>query len=246
MKEKRYFYDGMLAINKTIKLVDEEFHHLVNVMRTRAGEVVCLFNGDGNFYFGKVSRIEKKFAEILIEKKEISTNEPTINLTVYQALAKGDKLSLIMQKITEIGANNLCLFESKFTDVKTPNENNKFDRLKNITISAAKQCGRATLVNIDGIFKIENIAKQIKNFDKFFIAYENSDNRTLINELLDLTNNDKNIAIMIGAEGGFSEDEIKLLEKSGAIIVSLGKRILRTETASIACTALITQILENK
>lgn len=246
MKEKRYFYDGELNINKIIKLEGDEFHHLTNVMRTRVGEDICLFNGNGKFYFGVVLNIQKKFAEIEIKSIQNSLNEPTINLTVYQALAKGDKLSLIMQKITEIGANNLCLFEGKFTDVKTPNENNKFDRLKNITISAAKQCGRATLVNIDGIFKIENIAKQIKNFDKFFIAYENSNNRTLVNELFNLNSNDKNIAIMIGAEGGFSEDEIKLLKDSGAIIVSLGKRILRTETASIACTALISQILENK
>lgn len=246
MKEKRYFYDGELNINKIIKLEGDEFHHLTNVMRTRVGEDICLFNGNGNFYFGVVLNIQKKFAEIEIKSIQNSLNEPTINLTVYQALAKGDKLSLIMQKITEIGATNLCLFESKFTDVKASNENNKFDRLKNITISAAKQCGRATLVKTNGIFNINQIAKEIINFDKFFIAYENSENRTLVNELFNLNSNDKNIAIMIGAEGGFADDEIKLLEKSGAIIISLGKRILRTETASIACTALITQILENK
>ena len=246
MKEKRYYYDGELAENKTIKLEGEEFHHMANVMRTKVGESVCIFNGDGNFYFGKLTKLEKRFAEVLIERKEISENEPTINLTIYQALAKGDKLSLIMQKITEIGASDLCLFVSEFTDVKPNNENNKFERLKNIGISASKQCGRATLVNIDGIFKINEVAGQIKNFDKFYLAYENSDNLTLVSELEKLDSRAKNIAIMIGAEGGFAENEINLLKSSGAIIVSLGKRILRTETASILCASLASQILENK
>ncbi len=242
MKEKRYYYDGALNEHQKIVLEGEEFHHLANVMRARVGEKICLFNGDGNFYFAEVKSISKKYADILVERKQESQNEPTINLAVYQALAKGDKLSLIMQKITELGASRLCLFESSFCDVKA--HSNKQERMDSISISAAKQCGRTTIVESSGVYTIKEVAQQIKDYDAFFVAYENEDGHTLVDSLLKNKPNLKKVAIMIGAEGGFSEKEIALLKENGADIVSLGKRILRTETASIACTALIMQILE--
>lgn len=243
MKEKRYYFNGDLCENSYIVIDGEEFHHLTNVMRTRVGDRICLFNGNGNFYFAEVKTINKKNAEIYIDKKEESTNEPTIHLSVFQALAKGDKLSLIMQKITEIGASELCLFESDYCDVKA--HSNKQERMDNISVSAAKQCGRATIVESKGIYKIKDIAEMIKDYDAFFVAYENEDGHTLTDSLLKNKNKLKKVAIMIGAEGGFSEKEIQLLKDSGADIVSLGKRILRTETASIVCAGLISQILEN-
>ncbi len=242
MKEKRYFYPNQLQNNLLITLEGEEFHHLSNVMRSRAGDRVCLFNGNGNFYFGEIKSIEKKSAKILIDKTEESQNEPKINLTVFQALAKGDKLSLITQKITEIGASNLCLFESKYTDVKS--NTSKSERLETIAISAAKQCGRATITKIEKPISIEEISKRINSFDKFYVAYENEDGKTLV-QSLESNKNITNIAVMIGAEGGFSEKEISALKANGAEIVSLGKRILRTETAAILTTSLIMQILEN-
>ncbi len=243
MKEKRYYYNGYLVENTNILLEGEEFHHLTNVMRARTGDKICLFNGDGNFYFAEINSINKKSAEIYINRKESSQNEPIIHLSVFQALAKGDKLSLIMQKITELGASELCLFESDYCDVKA--HSNKQERMDSISISASKQCGRATIVESKGIYKVKEIAELIKDYDAFFVAYENEDGHTLVDSLLANKNNLKNVAIMIGAEGGFSESEIQLLKNSGADIVSLGKRILRTETASIVCAGTIMQILEN-
>ena len=243
MKEKRFYFDGKISARKTIILEGEEFHHLANVMRAKTGDKVCLFNGDGNFYHGKITQIYKKNAEIYIENIEISVNEPKIQLSIYQALAKGDKLSLVMQKITEIGASELVLFESEYCDVKSNTQ--KQERMDGISISAAKQCGRATIVQTRGILKIADIANEIKNFDAFYIAYEAEDGKTLANEIIKNKNNLNNIAIMIGAEGGFSNKEIELLKNNGAIIVSLGKRILRTETAAIVCAGLASQILES-
>lgn len=241
MKEKRYYFDGTISENSSIWLQGDEFHHLTNVMRTRVGERVCIFNGDSNFYFGEVITINKKDAEIHIDTKVASENEPQINLTVFQALAKGDKLSLITQKITELGATNLCLFESDFCDVKA--NTHKPDRLETISISAAKQCGRASVLNIHGVLKIKEVANLINDFDAFYVAYENEDGHTLVSSISNLKNPSK-VAVMIGAEGGFSTKEIEILKESGADIVSLGRRILRTETASIACASVIMQLLD--
>ncbi len=241
MKEKRFYFEGELSANMVIEMVGEEFHHLANVMRAKTGDKVCLFNGNGNFYLGKITEITKKYANIDVLEEKVSESEPKIKLTVFQALAKGDKLSLIMQKITELGASKLALFESKFCDVKA--NTGRQEKLSLVSAQAAKQCGRASLVETEGVLKLSQIAEKIKEYDDFFVAYENSDGHTLVDSVLSLKNA-KNIAVMIGAEGGFSEDEIELLKANGADVVSLGKRILRTETAAIACTALIMQLLE--
>lgn len=242
MKEKRFYFNGELNENSKVSLDGEEFHHLANVMRAKAGDKVCLFNGDGVFYFGKITQINKKNAEILINFAQNSENEPKVNLTIFQALAKGDKLSLIMQKITEIGATELAIFDSEFCDVKS--NTTRVDRLETIAISASKQCGRATITKQSGVYKFNEVVEMIKNFDAFYVAYENEDGLTLANDLINNKNNLKNVAVMIGAEGGFSEKEIDLLNNNGAKIVSLGNRILRTETASIVCAGLVMQILE--
>ena len=242
MKEKRFYINEALFENQKVLIVDEEFHHLVNVMRARVNDKVCLFNGNGNFYFGEITQINKKNAEILITHSQKSENEPKVNLTVYQALAKGDKLSLVMQKITEIGATELAIFDSDFCDVKA--NTTRVDRLETIAISASKQCGRATFTKQTGVYKLKEVADKISDYDAFYVAYENEDGLTLSQDLIENKCRLKNIAVMIGAEGGFSESEIKLLKESGAKIVSLGNRILRTETASIVCAGLVMQILE--
>ena len=164
-------------------------------------------------------------------------------MTVFQALAKGDKLSLITQTITELGASKLVLFDSKFCDVKA--NITRADKLDLVTISACKQCGRSTPLEIEGILSIKQVSEKIKNYDKFFVFYEAEDGNTLKAELTKLAKQPpKKVAVMIGAEGGFEKSEIESLKNAGATIVSLGNRILRTETAAIAGAAVIMQMIE--
>ena len=243
MRLKRYYTSENLKVGNITEIEGDEFHHMVNVMRFRTNDEVVLFNGDGNLYQSKIVELNKKNAKLLIETKEKSKNEPAVKLTIFQALAKGEKLSLIMQKITEIGASELVLFESKFCDVKS--NTSKAERLENITISAAKQCERATLVKYDSLISLKQAISSIKSFDKFYVTYENEDHKELASELIKNKEKIKNIAIMIGPEGGFATEEIESLKENGAEIVSLGKRILRTETAAILSASLVMQILEN-
>ena len=243
MKEKRYYTQQDLFENSTIIIDGEEFHHMTNVMRSRVGDKICMFNGDGCFYFAEITNLTKKQAEIKINRKEVSANEPKGKLAVFQALAKGDKMSLVMQKITEIGANELAIFDSDYCDVKS--NTTRVDRLESIAISAAKQCGRATFTKQTGVFKLNEIAENIKDYDAFYVAYENEDGLTLSQDLIKNKDKLQNVAVMIGAEGGFSEKEINLLKESGAKIVSLGNRILRTETVALAMTSIINYEFDN-
>ena len=243
MKLKRYFIDKSLAGAENVVLDGDEFHHMVNVMRTRVGDEVELFCGDGNNYIAQVIDIQKKQALLSIQGASSNLCEPTLKLDVYQALAKGDKLSLITQKITELGASGLYVFDSKFCDVKS--NTGKLDRLGLVSSSASKQCGRSSVLSVQGVVTIKQVCASIKNYDKFYVFYEAEEKDNFKNHLLNLIDtNIKRVAIMIGAEGGFSPQEIQDLTNAGAIIVGLGKRILRTETAAIAGTALVMQMLE--
>ena len=243
MKLKRYYYNGNLSKGQTVVLDGEEFHHMANVMRTRVGEQIELFCGDGYNYIGRVEELSKKFAKIFIEDKKENLCNPNVQIDVFQALAKGEKLSLITQKITELGAHKLVIFESKFCDVK--GNTGKLDKLSSVTISACKQCGRSVPVEIDGVASLESVQKMIKDYDKFLLFYEAEDGNTLKAEIQKLfKQNPQKIAIMVGPEGGFEKGEIDKLKNAGATIVGLGSRILRTETAAIAGVAVLSQLLD--
>jgi len=237
MKLKRYYIKSELFENSNVLLDGEEYHHLKNVMRARVGDQLVLFNGNGYDAIGTIKSLDKNSGIINIEKIEKNKSEPFVNFTLFQGVCKGDKLSLITQKITEIGATNLSVFYSDYTDIK--DKTSKLDKLERVSISASKQCGRSSIVNIDGVFDFEQMIEKAEKFDKVFIAYENANGKTLFTALKENANY-KNIGLIIGAEGGFSEKEIeKLNKKNNFEIVSLGNRILRTETASIAGTATI-------
>lgn len=236
MKLKRYYTNSSLIKNQTITLDGEEYHHLKNVMRTNVGDHVLLFNGTTTEAEGEVESLSKANGEILVLNTKENQNEPTVNVTLYQAVCKGEKLSLIAQKITELGATSMTVFYSDFTDIK--DKTSKLDKLEKVSISACKQCGRSTVLKIDGVLSFSQIVEKLKSHEKVFVAYENANQVSLFNSLS--KNSDyKDIAIVVGAEGGFSEKEINTLENINAEIVTLGKRILRTETASIVSVAQI-------
>jgi len=236
MKTKRYYTKNNLINNTIVNLEGEEHHHLKNVMRSRVGDEVVLFNGSNLDAFGTIKSIDKNSTQIFINNVIENKNEPTINFTLYQAVCKGDKLSLITQKITELGANNLYVFYSQFTDIK--DRTSKLDKLERVSISASKQCGRSSILKTTGVFSFNEMIEHAKNNDKVFVAYENENKLTLFSSLKKNAKF-KNIGLIIGAEGGFSTEEIETLKNNNFEIVSLGKRILRTETAGIVGSSTI-------
>ena len=236
MKLKRYYIDAQLIENSTVVLDGEEYHHLKNVMRSRVGDKIALFNGTNITAEGEILTLEKNHSMIKILKIEENESEPKINLTLFQAVCKGDKLSLITQKITELGVSNLCVFYSQFTDIK--DKTSKLDKLERVSISASKQCGRSSIIKPKSVMSFNDMLSDAKKLDKVYVAYENAENNSLF-ESLQKNANYKNVGLIIGAEGGFSTEEIELLKNNNIEIVTLGTRILRTETAAIVGSGLI-------
>lgn len=210
---------------------NEELAHF-NVLRCKLGEHVICLGDDGYDYVCEVMEITKKFATAKIVKKKENTKNPKVNITVFQGLVKGEKLDLIVQKLTELGVSGLYLFESEFAVAKA--NDNKLDRLNKISKEACKQCGRSVPLNINKTIKFAEMLELLKGFELVLFANEKNTDRVIEN-----IKNKQNIAIVIGSEGGFSDSEINNIYSVGAFNFGLGARILRAETACIASASIV-------
>ena len=178
--------------------------------------------------------------------------ESKIEITIFQGLPKFDKMELIIQKSVELGVYKIIPVSMKRCVVKLQEKDKekKQKRWNSISEVAAKQCGRNKIPLIDKVTKISEISNKIKEYDIFLIAYENEQDTSLrqILEKLKIENKDENlkVGILIGPEGGIANEEIESLKDFGAITISLGKRILRTETVALNVLSIIMYELENQ
>jgi len=240
---KKFFVEKENINSKTIQIVGDEFFHLSKVLRTNVGEKIVCMCGDDYMYNCTILQINKNDAVAKIESKEVCLANPKFNITVFQGLPKGEKLELIIQKISELGANKIIPFESEFTIAK--NNTIKMERLNKIAKEASKQCGRSRPLEIGETINLINIKKYLINYDLIIFLYENNNILNNINKIYNKIINSKNIAIIIGSEGGFSERENEYISSLGLEKISLGKRILRTETATIALVGYLSFLTNN-
>ena len=222
--------------NDRFEFEDEELNHF-NVLRCRIGEQILCLGDDGYDYLCEVDQIGKKKATAVIVSKTINTKNPRKNITVFQALVKGEKADLITQKLTELGVSKLVMFESKFAIAKA--NNNKISRLNKISEEACKQCGRSVPLEISDNISFEEMINQLKCYDVVLFANEKSTDRIEAN-----LKQSQNLAIIVGSEGGFDDDEIQKIVSTGAKEFGLGSRILRAETACIAMSAIVGYIMD--
>ena len=167
-----------------------------------------------------------------------------IKIYLFQGLPKSQKMDLIVQKGTELGITEFIPTITHRVDVKLKGEFKKLDRLNRIALEAAKQSKRSIVPRVIEPLEFEDVLGKINDLDLFIVPYENAENfgvKTLINKIRseEKASDIKSVGIFVGPEGGIEEEEIEKLKEKGAHIVTLGKRILRTETAGFVATALI-------
>ena len=236
---KRFYLNNDQFKTRTID--GDEFNHIKNVMRMNKGDEFIAFIGDEKDYSCVIEDIKKDHIFFSIISDSVNIANPRISISLFQALAKGEKMELVAQKTTEIGISHFYPLYTKNCDVK-PNTT-KTNRLEKIIISACKQCGRSHLPTIHPIITTNDAIKELRNFDLVLFANETESN-TRIYDVLANNQSAKNIALIIGPEGGFTPDEINLFSTISTS-VSFGKRILRTETASIYLTSIINDFYRN-
>ena len=247
----RFFVRNEQVKEKTIEILGEDIKHIKNVLRKQIGDKLEICNQDTKkSYTCEIEKLEdKSILTKIIEELKKDYNK--ISVDIYKGLPKADKMELIIQKSVELGVNAIIPVAMKRCVVKidTKDETKKITRWQKIAESAAKQSGRNTIPEIKNIINIEKVNQLIKEYDSVIVAYENEKENTIKPELLKLkekvkTNNKIKIAIVIGPEGGLEEKDVELLKQNGAKIVTLGNRILRTETVALNVLSIIMYELE--
>jgi len=222
--------------NGTATVRGEDVKHIAKVLRLRAGDCVQLCDGKGNECDAVIASVFPDAVTFDTQPWHGSIAEPETKLTLFQCLPKAGKMETIIQKCVELGASAFVPVQSeRCVVVLKPPYAGRIERWQRVSEEAAKQSRRGVIPTVYEPVALDKLS--FADFDAVFAAYENE--RTVSLKAALRTHPCKRIAIVVGPEGGFSDAEIETLMKKGAISVSLGPRILRTETAGMAMTAQI-------
>lgn len=233
-----------------IKIKGTDVNHLKNVLRIKIEDKieVCNLENQQNYYC-QVKEIEKECITAKILEKIMQTTESNVKVSVFQGLPKAEKMELIIQKAVELGVYDITPVEMKrcIVKLKEKDADKKIQRWQKISEVAAKQCGRNIIPEIHSVISSKDIGDKISGYDVVLVAYEEEKVITLKEELLKLKQNEKDeikIAIVIGPEGGLENKDVEYWKEKGAKVITLGKRILRTETVALQMLSIIMYELE--
>ncbi len=233
-----FFVNNNQIDGNTVVIYGQDAKHIGTVLRMKKDERIYVSNKDtGIKYLSKIEEINKEEIVCTI-LNEVCSTESNIKITLFQGLPKADKMEYIIQKSVELGIYKIVPVEMKNCIFKLKDENKKLQRWQIISETAAKQSKRNLIPKIEKLYTVDSLLEEINKYDLVIIAYENEENISL-KHLLKENSEVKNIAIVIGPEGGIDKEEVDKLIYAGAKVASLGKRILRTETASVAMLSMI-------
>ncbi|MBP3617337.1 MAG: 16S rRNA (uracil(1498)-N(3))-methyltransferase [Lachnospiraceae bacterium] len=242
----RFYIEPSQKQGDSIEIIGEDVNHIKNVLRMKNGEKFILCDGAGTDYLCELSGSrERNLVANILEEKQSDTELP-VRLVLYQGLPKKDKMELIIQKAVELGAAEIVPVVTKRTIVKTEGgkEEKKLTRWQAIAESAAKQSGRGVIPTVSKIHTWKEALASMENLDYNVILYENAEGMKPTVECLKAAGQKGSIGVFVGPEGGFTEDEVAQCQEHGAECLSLGKRILRTETAGLAMLSMLMLAIE--
>ncbi|MFR6017856.1 MAG: 16S rRNA (uracil(1498)-N(3))-methyltransferase [Paraclostridium sordellii] len=225
--------------NNTCIIKGEDVKHISKVLRCRVGEELEICDNDNNEYICEITSIDKSEVQLNIIDKVDIKRESDLKIKVYQGLPKGPKMEMILQKLTEVGVDEIILVQTKRTVVKVEDkkEDKKIERWERIIYEAAKQSKRGKIPKLRGILSFKEALSDMGKNDLNIAPYENERTKSIKQAIKGQDIN--NIGIFVGPEGGFEDTEIKDIEDIGGQSVSLGPRILRTETASLVASSIV-------
>lgn len=245
---KFFVKDEQINDNK-INIEGNDVNHIKNVLRFEVGQKICICNNStSKSYICKILNFDNNGVECQILEELLETTETNTYIHIYQGLPKSDKFEWIIEKCTEIGVKEITPVIMKRTIVKLDDKDKlkKLDRWQKISEVAAKQSKRDTILKINNVINFENIFEKVKDYDILLIAYEEEKDNTL-KSILNTFKGKENIkvAVIIGPEGGIDKNEINLSKQNNFIPITLGRRILRTETAPLVVSSNIIYELED-
>lgn len=236
MRTPRFYVQQPLVVGQEFVLPDTTFRHAIQVLRLGMGEPLTLFNGEGGEYLAQISNVSKRSASVHINHFSAIDTESPVHLTLVQAIIKPDKMDFALQKAVELGVNTIQPLITQRSVVRIGKEqvDKKLQHWEGIVQAACEQSGRTRMPNVQAPLTLERWLETPFMGTRLILA---PGDFPRINALpLDLP---MPVALLIGPEGGFTDEEVDMCVQAGVMPVSLGSRILRAETASIAALALL-------
>lgn len=229
----------------TVRITGTDVNHIGHVLRMRAGEEILVSDEAGRDYRCALERIGRDEVLAQVLEKSEENHELPAQIVLYQGLPKADKMELIIQKATELGAAEIVPVAMKYSVVKldAKKEAAKLERWQAIAQSAAKQSKRSVVPKVDALESFVGMLRRAAELDLFLVPYESAEGMGKTRQILQNVRPGQRIGILIGPEGGFAPEEAAAAARAGGELITLGRRILRTETAGMALlSALMLQL----
>ena len=242
----RFFVEPEQIGEEAISITGKDVKHIKNVLRMKIGETVLVSDGSDREYICAIRQLNED--EVIVDIEDINgqTRELPIKVTLFQALPKGDKMELIIQKMIELGAYQIVPMSTKRCVVKLDAKKAvaKTKRWNAIAESAAKQSKRGIIPQVSEPVTYKQALTMAKDMDMLLIPYEEAENMEQTRQIISKIKPGMSVGIFIGSEGGFAKEEIEMAQQSGAKEITLGKRILRTETAGMMLMSVLMYFME--
>lgn len=237
----RFFVNPSQVGEDSIIIQGNDVNHIRNVLRMRPGDELSLSDGQGTDYFCRIQSMERDEICLSIENSWKSYVELPVRLYLFQGLPKGEKMELIIQKAVELGAYEIIPVRTNRAIVKldAKKEAKKIARWQQIAESGAKQSGRGMIPAVKPVMSLAEALAYAKSLDGILIPYEKAEGIKKTREIIAGLKGKKSVGIFIGPEGGFDEAEVEAAMAAGAMPVTLGRRILRTETAGLTMLSIL-------
>jgi len=234
-----FFVDASARVGGSFRIVGKDHNHICNVLRMQPGDTF-LVSCAGASCLCRLAHVETDAVIAEILEDNYQNTELPVHFYLFQGLPKGDKLELIIQKCVELGAAGIIPVEMSRSVVRLDEKKKKAkrERWQAIAESAAKQSKRSRIPEVFDVIPYRQAMQKAAEMDLFLVPYENERGMAATKEALARIRPGMSVGILIGPEGGFDEQEIALAREAGAVVISLGARILRAETAAIAAMSL--------
>lgn len=242
----RFFVDREQIGEEFISILGKDVNHIKNVLRMKVGETVLVSDGSDKEYICSISQLGEEDVVVKIEDINGQARELPIQVTLFQALPKGDKMETVIQKMIELGAYQIVPVSTKRCVVKLDAKKAvaKTKRWNAIAESAAKQSKRGIIPQVHEPVTYGQALEMAERMDMILIPYEEAENMEHTRQVISEIKQGMNIGIFVGSEGGFTREEVEQAKKMGAKEITLGKRILRTETAGMMLMSVLMYLME--
>lgn len=243
----RFYVEQDLIRDNYISIIGSDVNHIKNVLRLRQGDEIVICNGQGKDYYCIINEVSDNEVVAAIDAVKDTAAELKSRIALFQGLPKKDKFELIIQKAVELGAAEIIPVMTGRVVVKLEDkkkEEKKLQRWQAIAMEAAKQSGRGIIPAVRPVHSFFDAIKALSRMELALIPYEKATDISITRELLGKIADYSRIGVFIGPEGGFEEEEIKLAMEHNIRPITLGRRILRTETAGLAILSMMMLMLE--